>query len=1133
MIQKASREFLQTALTNNSFDVAATNNALRMAVDHSFSYLYRLQRNTVCYEEYFYTTQNNMGEPDYGDLFLDKENHVCANFPVSLILPGKREAFRNSNYYKKKFSYVELHKVSALFARLPVITIDDQVVKEFQIEVFDDFFRVTFPFDRSFLYTKQYVNSEKHYEYIEHRMTLQIVANSFFMDFVSNAAMIRMNSYDGTSFDRIQKSYIQNAGISLDTDKPGTFFAVLFFGKDKLGTNLQDVVVDEAGDYHIYYDTQTLARLRSSSGDVTIRFLFYRDLYPYRSYRYQYYPVSEMVPVRKISEEVSSEIFLLRKDDDSLYEVPIPTENLFLLNTKWYNHVDVNPVCRTQIPNTSAKLAYPNIYTITDNVENGDMIRVFYFYVKPYDLSYKYMYDFYYKYLTYKWKNLSLEKTINKIYFGETVDSSEEMKHVVALRFTEQFLKEGKITKAEKISMYLFMIDALGNQGTSNPENLLNSFRLHPPEVPEGATIDPWASDFLEVFHYVIEHEIVPYHYDEHDYAKNFQNKLTPLEYKVQRLKEFMRDDPEVLHNYLLAQNTVGCKYEFSSDEIDLKSRIRTKLEGSDTELPEPMYIFPVSKVDPNTPLAARIYVNGLIVINFVYDRYEYTDYIYIPVKDVPDDAYFEIEVFPCLTQTEHLVFTEDNQKSAIVEFKSSTDVAPTLSDLFFFLGTKDTNERLPLRKFRLELVDTRYNYYTGNNKVIVVYKPAKNGVIENGVYYTERGECYTFEGNRKESGDISESEIQRRLDDGTLVEDVTYETSNLMKIIRDTDYVSYDRVALGESIINPDNKGMNCTFLTRVKVTLLDDALLNQTITLRIAKKPGFYGKVITDTSYPLFIVPIENLELMEDYTRAFKNGRLISKNRYDYMTKDGFLYVQTLERMEPGESFALDVTPYRNRLIFYRAKIDSDRINLRGIINKPFDTRYYEVYLNGRRLNRTNIHPISPYEILITGAHSECNLEIYEKDRDWEYYGLDFDDYFTLSDFIRKVFMEEYISKELIKDEIIKDEEITEEDLKPNDTTEDEEPWDREKDIKTIYFEIFYYMRLIPQEFVTPDKDQFNTKDIKETFGVIDELYHVKDDEGGDVLLLSADRYYDGESENQWTVYRMNNDTGEDQSE
>lgn len=1117
MIQKASKEFLQTALTNNSFDVTATNNALRMAVDHSFSYLYRLQRNTVCYEEYFYSTQNNAGEPDYGDLFLDKENRVCANFPVSLILPGKREAFRNSTYYKKKFSYAELHKVSALFARLPVITIDDQVVKEFQIEVFDDFFRVTFPFDRSFLYTKQYVNSAKRYEYIEHKIILQVIANSFFEDVVTNPGMLRMNSYDGNSFDRVQRSYIQNSGVSLDTDKRGTFFAVLFFGDEKLGTNLQDVVIDESGDYHIYYDTETLAKLRSVSGSVTVRFLFYRDLYPYRSYRYKYYPVSEMVPVRKISEEVSSEIFLIRKDDESLYELPIPTENLLLLNVKSYDHVDVNPTRRTQIPNSSAKISYPNIYHVTDNVEDGDMVRVFYFYVPPYDLSYQYMYEFYYKYLTYKWENLQLEDTINRIYFGEKVDNTVQAKNVAALRYTEQFLKEGKITNDEKLQMFLFIRNAMIIQSSINTENLLNSFRLNTPVVPEDAVIDPWASEFLEVFHFVIEHEIVPYRYDEHDYVKNFENTLTPLEYKVQKLKEFMKDDPEVLHNYVLGQNTVGCKYEFSADEIDLESRIRYRLEGSEKELDEPMYVFPVSKTDPNTVLGARIYVNGLIVINFVYDRYEYTDYIYIPVKDVPEDAYFEIEVFPTLTQTEHLVFTDTNEKSEIVEFKSSTDVAPTLSDVFFFLGTEDTSERLPLEKFRLELIDTRYNYYTGDDKVIVVYKTAKAGVLKNGVYYTEDGKCYTFEGNRKEGGDITEEEIQRRLDDGTLVEDVTYETSNLMNIIRDTDYVTYDDVAVGESIINPDNKGMNCTFLTRVKITVLDDALLDQTITLRIAKKPSFYGTVVSGTSYPSFVVPIENMDQMEDYTRAFKNGRLISKYRYDFTIRDNFLCIQTLERMDAGESIAIDLTPYKNRLIYYRAKIESNRIDLRGIINKPFDTRYYEVYLNGRRLNRTNIYPISPYEILLAGIHSEHNLEIYEKERDWEYYGLDFDDYFTLSDFIRKVFMEEYISKKLIQDKTGE--------TKPNDTIEDREPWEREKDVNTIYFEIFYYMRLLPLTLANPDTVQFNMDDIKKNFGIIDEIYHTRSENGEDVLLLSADRYYEGGSEDTWNVYQMNN--------
>ena len=73
MALKSSEEFLRTALTNNTFDIDALDKALRISLDTSFSYLYRLQRNTVIYEEHFFTTENIKDQPDYGDFYLDKK----------------------------------------------------------------------------------------------------------------------------------------------------------------------------------------------------------------------------------------------------------------------------------------------------------------------------------------------------------------------------------------------------------------------------------------------------------------------------------------------------------------------------------------------------------------------------------------------------------------------------------------------------------------------------------------------------------------------------------------------------------------------------------------------------------------------------------------------------------------------------------------------------------------------------------------------------------------------------------------------------------------------------------------------------------------------------------------------------
>ena len=169
---KPSKSVLETALTNNTFDVDMTDKILRMAQDNSFGYLYRLQRNIVGYEEYFYTTFNNENIPDYGDLYLDSKSRVCINFPVDLIVPTKREKYRYSKFHRQEVSLNDIRNEVNIFQKLPIITIDNHILKEYSVKIYDGYFVAILPFGRDFLFEK-FMNEEKgHYEYIIHDIKL-------------------------------------------------------------------------------------------------------------------------------------------------------------------------------------------------------------------------------------------------------------------------------------------------------------------------------------------------------------------------------------------------------------------------------------------------------------------------------------------------------------------------------------------------------------------------------------------------------------------------------------------------------------------------------------------------------------------------------------------------------------------------------------------------------------------------------------------------------------------------------------------------------------------------------------------------------------------------------------------------
>lgn len=516
--------------------------------------------------------------------------------------------------------------------------------------------------------------------------------------------------------------------------------------------------------------------------------------------------------------------------------------------------------------------------------------------------------------------------------------------------------------------------------------------------------------------------------------------------------------------------------------------------------------------------LTARAFVDGLFVANFIYDRYEYNDHLYIPVDQVPDDAVsIEIEVFPSLVQSESVTFTQENP-SVIVEFESTDEVKPVLSDLYFYYGIEECIDRIPLDSFQLDIVDEKYNYLEVPVELIKVYRLLKTtGGIE-GSYYDENGAYYTYEGQHVDKYDITKEVLSEKIAAGEVVEDEAQKTSNMMHIERDANYANYDKVVDGGSIIDRENKGVNFTILRRLRITAIDPEVFDKVVTIAIAKNPYYFTKTAQSVSFPIFNIHAENVVPVAEYTRVFRDGRLRSRNRYDFHEFNGKLQVRALEAVEARSTMSVDITPYRNRLIYFKEELDSELVDLRGFIDKPFDMRYYEVYLNGRRLNRLNVFPISPWEIKLAGIKSYYNLEIYERDRDWEYFDIEFNKYFTLSDFIRKTFMEKVYKDKLIHD-------VTGDTL-PNVNKEEKEPWSREDDTFTILFSMFYVEMLATLGFINPEILQLNKEYIMENYDFIDQLYRVQNDKGEDVYLINPDIYYKpeniGEGE-RWRVYMV----------
>jgi hypothetical protein len=126
----------------------------------------------------------------------------------------------------------------------------------------------------------------------------------------------------------------------------------------------------------------------------------------------------------------------------------------------------------------------------------------------------------------------------------------------------------------------------------------------------------------------------------------------------------------------------------------------------------------------------------------------------------------------------------------------------------------------------------------------------------------------------------------------------------------------------------------------------------------------------------------------------RIFRNGRLLSQNLYEIepsTTFGGETLITPLVRKEVGDEYVIDYSPVRYDVVYEQKTIDpSGVVDLRGKIPKPFDLRWYDVYLNGRRLTKKNIDIISPTLISIKNVQSLNNLVIMERDSDPSLFSL-----------------------------------------------------------------------------------------------------------------------------------------------
>ena len=542
------------------------------------------------------------------------------------------------------------------------------------------------------------------------------------------------------------------------------------------------------------------------------------------------------------------------------------------------------------------------------------------------------------------------------------------------------------------------------------------------------------------------------------------------------------------------------------------------KLYTETKNFDEARYVFALNNDAKEFPylLDLRVFVDGIMVIDCYHERYLYMDYIYIPCDMVTNDSYIELEIFPRYSFKKKIKFNSLNDYSIVTMIEPEEVIFPTLADFYVednaglhparispelfditvITDGKDTayydtvqevdgepvseteisklvstGEVIPMKQ-----PDGTYVYAAEGNKV---YRPTtpRSGVRyyqkyrENVYYYVLKNHYWS----------------KYLLDDGHLIQNKIPESNIDTKQLKKGRAKLYLEAKDIHATEFEDPYPIKFARISMIRISPKSEELVDKDLTFYINKNPQGIPLVVDSAGYPFLEITGKDFNFRKEYLRVFVNGRLLPRSKYDFFWTMYCPRLVIYEWVNRGDFIYMDVTPYRYKEIYYSEELDKDKItiDLKGIITKPFDIRYYDVYMNGRKLSLNNVFSISPWEITLVNLKSQYHLTIYERDRDWEWYGLNYKEdifAFTPSGLFEKGFVSEEEKNQMIKDIIDKKKDYRL-NIVPNEFTEDKMNYNDDFTCATDFF-IFYYYELLPKTYLNPDRIQVSTEVMTENF-------------------------------------------------
>lgn len=1075
-------ELFQDALVNNTFSEPEIMDTVKNTIENSYSYLYRLQRNMIRYQEFKFQTRekyltmsrndldvklkqidaeisfiasdsdrteeekaeaikkfikqkDDLVRIEYGDLYLDEHYRVCMDINFDLCSEGTVRNYRDSIFFDNEFTFDDIIDHPEIFRYLPIFSIDGGTY-------FDLLFRLTpagelkiiTPYRESFLYN------------LDHKQRKHDIHLIFVDNIYADKAVIDpvvLTYYETRKHNQLPFYNWPYARTIL----PGTVDG-LYFGFFRIKSSR-----NKTGPYHPYqeiaredpyftlnYDRYTWDMIHDNMNDkLEIYIIFFHHAKKYLPYN------SPVIWERK----GKIPLVMLQEEENKPYPMPIPEVDLLLLKRKTVEveivHEDVDEDTPPDIrrydkylppQNTSIKLHYPNIYEITDpNLEEDDGYRLYYFYEKNYALDYTPISHFYFEYLKMLGGDVPIEQFINMLYYGNS------LKNIV---------EEGRV---------------------------LDSVR------------------FKEYFDWVLKYREANQEYSLQDFLLRETWTRKPINYQTNQLKKFILKDYDVLRDYAKAQRTIGNVHHLYVHTVDLKKRLRYSTAGETNE-------------------GISFFQDYHILDSYeVENPRQELEFLVVDNEDVNFDSDTMIKIRD---------FCSFEERPEIGDTVRLIDVKPMY--LFLMKGLEN-NEKRHLRMFIDGLYNDdfiHFNYFNSEFLYIPSDKVKEDSYImieemEDSPYVTSQ--IFQSLDEEKVVHIVKTGNPKTYMTDLYLLDAAGFEIPNtdytITPVIRGTQYNIQDK--------NGENKLVHAS-VASIQVKLKNAKYLNQRLEFRSGKHFERYKFIMWRRSWPRFTVHEVISSRQLRHLEVFHNGRVVPQNLYrlENYPQFGIYRVQMLKQCEIGDELILEFSPYSHKESTIVESIDENYIiHLNGFVNKPCVIDYYDFYLNGRRLGLPHVYQIGATSLTLVNIKSDHFLEIRERERDDEYFGFEIGNevyYADMRDFMFEDFVNEEDRCAIIRKIIdsVKDPRTV---IKPN--TVDETPiWVENLSEIEEETKIFYYEDFCPKGLIDSDMLQFNNEYLQIEYPRLTKLYLVGPDGShntqGKILYLDPDINADKKEEN-----------------